>query len=46
MIGMHRFMHTLDIFGEGEPAIGYDPAQIGKTWDELHPVSAQAEAAE
>ena len=46
MIGMHRFMYTLDIFGEGEPAIGYDPAQIDKTWDELHPVSAQAEAAE
>jgi alkylhydroperoxidase family enzyme len=46
MIGMHRFMHTLDIFGDAPPVIDYDPAQIGKTWDELHGASAQAEAAE
>jgi alkylhydroperoxidase family enzyme len=35
MIGMHRFMHTLDIYGEGEPAIGYDPQQAGRTWAQL-----------
>lgn len=36
MIGMHRFMHTLDLHGDAPPVIGYDPAQIGKTWSELH----------
>lgn len=46
MIGMHRFMHTLDIFGDAPPAIDYDPAQIGKTWVELHSASDQAEAAQ
>lgn len=46
MIGMHRFMHTLDIFGDAPPVIDYDPAQIGKTWDELLGASTQAEAAE
>ncbi len=34
MIGMHRFMHTLDLFGDGEPAIDYDPSEIGVTWNE------------
>ena len=30
-IGTHRFLHTLDVFGNGEPAIRYDPAQVGRT---------------
>jgi len=46
MIGMHRFMHTLDIFREGDPVIDYDPAQIGKTWSQLHGDEVSAEAAE
>jgi alkylhydroperoxidase family enzyme len=46
MIGMHRFMHTLDIFGDAPPVIGYDPAQIGRTWAELPSQSSEAEAAE
>jgi alkylhydroperoxidase family enzyme len=36
MIGTHRFMHTLDPLGTQEPAIRYDPSQVGATWDELH----------
>ena len=36
MIGTHRFMHTLDVFGDGEPVIGYDPGQVGTTWVEAH----------
>ncbi len=28
MIGVHRFIHTLDIFGSGEPTIAFDPDQI------------------
>lgn len=36
MIGTHRFIHTLDPHGDGTPVIGYDPAQVGVTWDELH----------
>ena len=36
MIGTHRFIHTLDPYGDGEPVIGFDPAQMGVTWSELH----------
>lgn len=36
MIGTHRFMHTLNIYGDAEPAIAYDPAQVGRTWAEVH----------
>jgi hypothetical protein len=46
MIGIHRFMHTLDILGDAPPVIDYDPAQIGKTWAEMHGDESQAEAAE
>lgn len=37
MIGTHRFMHTLNVYGEAAPAIAYDPGQVGKTWAEVHP---------
>lgn len=36
MIGSHRFMHILDVFGDGEPVIRYDPHQVGVTWAEAH----------
>jgi alkylhydroperoxidase family enzyme len=36
MIGMHRFIHTLDPYGDQAPVIGYDPTQVGVTWAELH----------
>jgi len=36
MIGTHRFIHTLDPYGDAPPVIRYDPAQVGVTWDELH----------
>ena len=36
MIGTHRFIHTLDPYGETTPVIRYDPAQIGVSWAELH----------
>ena len=36
MIGSHRFMHILDVFGDGEPVIRYDPRQVGVAWDEAH----------
>jgi alkylhydroperoxidase family enzyme len=32
MIGTHRFLHTLDIFGEAEPIIPYSPEEVGKTF--------------
>ena len=31
-IGTHRFLHTLNVFGDTDPAIPYDPAQVGVTW--------------
>lgn len=31
-VGMHRFMHTLDVLGDANPAIRYDPAQVGVSW--------------
>jgi alkylhydroperoxidase family enzyme len=37
MIGMHRFMHTLDMHGASRPAIAYDPAQVGVAWSGLAP---------
>ena len=36
MIGTHRFMHTLNIFGHDDPVIRYDPAQVGVTWAQRH----------
>lgn len=31
MIGLHRFLHTLDPLGDAPPVIAYDPAQVGVT---------------
>lgn len=36
MIGTHRFIHTLDPYGDAPPVIRYDPAQVAVTWAELH----------
>lgn len=36
MIGSHRFIHTLDPYGDGTPVIDYDPAQVGVTWEDVH----------
>jgi len=36
MIGSHRFIHTLDPYGNSQPVIRYDPAQVGVTWAELY----------
>ena len=27
-MGLHRFIHTLDVFGDGDPVIAYDPDQV------------------
>lgn len=35
MIGTHRFLHTIDVFGESEPVIAYAREQVGATWAEL-----------
>ncbi|MGO8861307.1 MAG: carboxymuconolactone decarboxylase family protein [Acidimicrobiales bacterium] len=39
MIGSHRFLHTLDVFGESDPVIPYAREQVGAAWAELHPES-------
>jgi alkylhydroperoxidase family enzyme len=31
-IGTHRFLHTLDPYGDAPPVIRYDPAQVGVSW--------------
>jgi len=36
MIGSHRFIHTLDPYGDAPPVIPLDVAQVGVSWDELH----------
>jgi len=36
MIGTHRFIHTLDPYGEAPPVIRFDPTQVGVSWDELN----------
>jgi hypothetical protein len=35
-MGMHRFLHTLNLHSEAAPVISYDPAQVGSTWAQLH----------
>ena len=30
MMGLHRFIHTLDVFGSTPPALPYDPAQVDR----------------
>ncbi len=43
MIGTHRFLHTLDVFGDEAPVIPYAPEQVGVAWADLHP-AAEASA--
>ena len=35
MIGTHRFLHAIDVFGQSDPVIPYAPEQVGVTWAEL-----------
>ncbi len=32
-MGLHRFIHTLDVFGTDEPVIAYDPSQVDAAFD-------------
>ena len=36
MIGTHRFIHTLDPYGDSPPVIPFDPAEVGVAWAERH----------
>jgi alkylhydroperoxidase family enzyme len=40
-MGLHRFIHTLDVFGNSEPVIAYDPDQVDRA---LTDISEQAPA--
>jgi len=33
-MGLHRFLHTLDLFGTDPPVIPYDPAQVDRAMAE------------
>jgi len=33
-MGLHRFIHTLDVFGSGEPVIAYSADQVDSTFTE------------
>ncbi len=33
-MGLHRFIHTLDVFGASAPAIPFDPAQVDAAYSE------------
>jgi alkylhydroperoxidase family enzyme len=35
MIGTHRFVHTLNIYGDTDPVIAYDPEQVGRSAAEV-----------
>ena len=41
MIGTHRFIHTLDPYGDSPPVIPFDPGQVGVEWARLHPGQAE-----
>ncbi|MGO9342225.1 MAG: carboxymuconolactone decarboxylase family protein [Acidimicrobiales bacterium] len=32
-MGLHRFIHTLDVFGTEEPVIAYDPSQVDAAFE-------------
>jgi alkylhydroperoxidase family enzyme len=34
-MGLHRFIHTLDVFGDGEPVIPFDPDQVDAAYDDV-----------
>jgi hypothetical protein len=40
MIGLHRFMHTLDLYGSTPPVIAYDPTQVGSSSQKLGTVQS------
>lgn len=40
MIGTHRFLHAIDVFGESDPVTPYAPEQVGTAWADLHPQKA------
>ena len=40
-MGLHRFIHTLDVYGSSPPVILYDPSQVDTA---LAEVSEQARA--
>ncbi len=31
-MGLHRFIHTLDVFGDSEPVIPFDPSQVDSAY--------------
>ena len=38
-MGLHRFIHTLDVFGSNPPALPYDPAQVDPPATDRPPVA-------
>jgi len=46
MIGSHRFMHSMDVFGDADPVIPYSAEQVGATWADLHGRSEAKESAQ
>jgi alkylhydroperoxidase family enzyme len=36
-IGMHRFLHTLNVYGDDGPVIPYAPDQVGAAWSQRRP---------
>src|SRR5271167_2125251 len=34
-MGLHRFIHTLDVFGTSPPVIAYDPAQVDTVYGDV-----------
>jgi hypothetical protein len=34
-MGLHRFIHTLDVFGDSEPVIAYDPDQVDRAMTDV-----------
>ena len=34
-MGLHRFIHTLDVFGNGDPVIAYSPEQVDTAYTDV-----------
>jgi hypothetical protein len=40
-MGLHRFIHTLDVFGDSPPVIAFDPDQVDTAFSDATERSAR-----
>jgi hypothetical protein len=43
-MGLHRFIHTLDVYGSGDPVISFAPDQIDSVKQDVRSAAGEVEA--